>query len=101
MAVVNADKGRLFLDFMWKGIRCRPYLDLPDTKEGRARARQTRIQVEGEISAGTLDYAARFPRDKKARTIFAPPPPPPLPPGPPTFAVFAREYVEGRKGLVS
>jgi integrase len=101
MAVVNSDKGRLFLDFMWQDVRCREYLDLDDTKEGRARAKQTKIQVEAEISKGTLDYAKWFPKSKKARTIFAPPPPPSPPPGPPTFATFAREFVEGRKGLVS
>jgi integrase len=94
MASIQADKNRLLLNFMFKGIRCRPYLDLPDTKEGRARAKQVRIQVEGEISAGTFDYAARFPRDKKARTIFAPPPPPSPPAGPPTFDTFARAFLE-------
>jgi len=101
MATVSGDKGRLFLDFMWKGVRCRPYLDLPDTKEGRAHARKKRIRIEANISDGTLDYAAEFPDDKKSRTIFAPPPPPPAPAGPPLFATFAREFLERRKGLCS
>jgi hypothetical protein len=76
MAVVKADKDRLLLDFSWKGVRCREYLGFDDTKEGRARAKQIRIQVEGEIVAGTLDYPKWFPRSKKARTMVAPLPPP-------------------------
>lgn len=101
MASVKADKGRLVLDFMWRGVRCRPYLGLDDTKEGRARAKQVKIQVEGEISAGTLNYAARFPRDKKARTIFAPPAPPEPPAGPPAFGTMARDFVKGRRVFFS
>ncbi len=94
MAVVKPDKGRLLLDFSWKRVRCREYLGLPDTKEGRARAKQIKIQIEGEIAAGTLVYAKWFPRSKKARTLFAPAPPPPAPAGPPAFGVVAREWLE-------
>lgn len=97
MAFIKPDKGRLVLDFAWKGVRCREYLGLNDTKEGRARARQILKQVEGEIAAGTLDYAKWFPESKKASTIFAPPPPPAAPEGPPAFGTFAREFLERRK----
>lgn len=79
------------------GPACREYLSLDDTKEGQRAARQIKIQVEGEISARTLDYAKRFPKSRKAKTIFAPPPPPPAPAGPPAFATFAREFRERRK----
>jgi len=101
MAVLKPDKGRLLIDFAWKGTRCREYLRLDDTKEGRSRAKQIKIQIEGEISAGTLDYAKRFPQSKKARTIFAPPPPPPAPAAPPTFGVFAREWLELKRAFTS
>src|SRR5260370_8128444 len=101
MAVIKPDKGRLLLDFSWKGVRCREYLGLDDTKEGRAGAKQIRIQVEGHIAAGTLDYQKWFPRSKKARTIFAPPPPPPAPVGPPALGGFAREFLERRKTFPS
>ena len=97
MAVVKADKGRLLLDFSWKGIRCREYLGFDDTKEGRARAKQIRIQVEGEIVAGTLDYPKWFPRSKKAHTMVAPLAPPTAPPRPPIWGTFARAFVERRK----
>lgn len=97
MAVLKPDKGRLLLDFSWKGSRCREYLGLDDTKEGRARARQIKAQVEGEIAAGALDYPKWFPRSKKARTTFAHPPPPPPPAAPPAFGVFAREWLERQR----
>jgi len=35
--MVKSDKGRLVLDFQWKGVRCREHLGMNDTKEGRAR----------------------------------------------------------------
>jgi integrase len=44
------------------------------------------------------DYAARVPRSRKARTIFAPPPPPAAPAGPPTFGVYAREWLTLQRG---
>lgn len=97
MAVVKPDKGRLLIDFSWKGVRCREYLGLNDTKGGRVQAKQKKIQIEGEIVAGSFDFAKWFPKSKKARTIFAPPPPPPAPAGPPTFGVFSRDLLERRK----
>jgi integrase len=99
MATLTEHKGRLLLDFSWKGQRCREYLGLDASKEGRAKARQIQRQVEGQIAGRTLDYATWFPRSKKVRPggRFAPPPPPPSPEGPPGFATFARAFLEGRK----
>ncbi len=96
MAQVREDKSRLFLDFTWKGERCREALGLPATKEGRARAKQTQRIVEGEIAAGTLDYPTRFPKSKRVRPggRFAPPAPAAAPAGPPMFGAFAREWLE-------
>src|SRR5712664_2411508 len=96
MAALKADKGKLVLDFTWKGVRCREYLALDDTKDGRARARQVKLIVEGEVAARTLDFAARFPRSRKVKPggPFAPPPPPTAPAGPPTFGTFSREWLE-------
>src|SRR5207247_749243 len=54
-------------------------------------------QVDGELAAGTFDFAKWFPDSKKARGIFAPPPPPPAPAGPPSFGTFAREFLELKK----
>ena len=41
MSALRSDKGRLILDFTYKGVRCREYLGLDDTKEiGRASCRE-------------------------------------------------------------
>src|SRR4030095_10296951 len=76
MAALKVDKGKLLLDFTYRGVRCREYLSLDDSKEGRARAKQTQRIIEGEVASGSLDYAARFPRSKRVRPggPFAPPP---------------------------
>jgi integrase len=94
MSALKADKGKLLLDFSWKSVRCREYLGLDDAKEGRAQAKKIKTQVDGEIVAGTFDFAKWFPKAKKARTLFAPPAPPPSPEGPPSFGTFAREWLE-------
>src|SRR5712691_3323816 len=98
MSVLKSDKGRLVLDFSYKSVRCREYLGLDDTKEGRATARRIRTQVDGEIVAGTFDFAKWFPKSKKARTMFAPPPLPP-PVAPETFGAFARDWLDRQKKL--
>ncbi len=94
MSVLKSDKGRLVLDFSYKGVRCREYLGLDDTKKGRAQAKRTKTIIDGQITGGTFDFAASFPKSKKARTLFAPPSPPPAPEGPPPFGTFAREWLE-------
>src|SRR5262245_34322568 len=100
MATIKSDKNRLLVDFSWKGVRCREYLGFADTKEGRAQARQKRIQIEADLVTGTFQYAKWFPQSKRAKTIFAPPPAP-AETRPPAFGTFAREFVERRKVLTT
>jgi integrase len=101
MASLKADNGKLVLDFTWRGLRCREYLALDDSKDGRAKAKQTKLIIEGEIAEGSLDYAARFPRSKKARTIFAPPPPAAAPDRPPRLDAFAPEWLDLKRPRLS
>ena len=97
MAFVTAVRGRLVLDFSWQSIRCREYLDLPDDRDGRARARSIKKQIEGELAAKTFDYLKRFPQGAK-RALFAPPEPVSRPaPAVATFEVLARDWLANRK----
>lgn len=101
MASIEVNGDHLRLSFAWKGVHCREALDLEDTPEGHVRAKAIKLQVEAEIARGDLDFLKWFPKSKKARTIFAPPPPPPTPPAPaapPTFADFARTWLEREWG---
>ena len=93
MAFITAVRNRLVLDFSWKKVRCREYLRLPATREGRAEARRIKKQIEGEIVARTFDYAKWFPESAK-RELFAPTR---ETAAAPTFAPLAREWLENKK----
>src|SRR5438552_1768944 len=93
MAFITAVRNRLVLDFSWKKVRCREYLRLPATREGRAEARRIKKQIEGEIVARTFDYAKWFPKSAK-RELFAPTR---EAAAAPAFAALAREWLENKK----
>ena len=50
MAFITAVRNRLVLDFSWKKVRCREYLRLPATREGRTEARRIKKQIEGAFT---------------------------------------------------
>jgi integrase len=96
MSVLKADKARLVLDFSHQGIRRREYLGLDDTKEGCTKARRIKMQIDGELVAGTFDPVKWFPRSKWAQQLVASQPVA-ADTAPPTFGAFAREWVERQK----
>jgi len=57
-------RGTLFLDFRFFGKRCREYTALPDTPANRKRLEKALAKIEGDIAAGTFDYAATFPASR-------------------------------------
>ena len=57
-------RGTLFLDFRYRGERCREYTALPDTQANRKRLQKILDKIEQEIATGTFDYAAYFPNSK-------------------------------------
>ena len=62
---VRKDKNHLYLDFLFRGVRCREYLRLKATKEGRRYAERQARFIEQEILDGTFNYADWFPDSKK------------------------------------
>lgn len=60
------DNNLLFLDFYYRGIRCREQTALPDTSENRKRVQALMKRIEKEIKQGQFDYAATFPNSPKA-----------------------------------
>ena len=68
MAKVRArkDNGLLFLDFYYRGVRCREQTALPDTAENRRRVQSLMNRVSKEIKQGQFDYGATFPGSPKA-----------------------------------
>ena len=68
MAKVRArpDNKLLFLDFYYRGVRCREQTALSDTSENRRRVQTLMSRIEKEIKHGLFDYAATFPSSQKA-----------------------------------
>lgn len=66
MASIRSDDGWLFLDFRYRGERCREYLNLrKESRDARSEANRIKRQIEAEIRAGSFDYARRFPNSVK------------------------------------
>lgn len=70
---VRKDNNLLFLDFYYRGIRCREQTALADTAENRRRVQTLMNRIEKEIRQGSFDYAATFPNSPKAERFAAPP----------------------------
>lgn len=70
------DTGLLFIDFRFKGIRCREQTALTDTPANRKKVQKVLERIEAEIAAGTFDYPSVFPGSKNAEKfeVTAPPP---------------------------
>lgn len=103
---VRPETETLYLDFFFRGARCREQTALMDTPEHRKRLQALANRIQKEIERGTFDYGAFFPNSPKAQ-VFANggpakpvpsaeevPAPPPAPAAvaerqTPTFADFA------------
>ncbi len=68
MARVRArpETGTLYLDFFYRGKRCREQTALPDTAENRRKVQALLNRVEKEIAQGTFDYAVTFPSSPRS-----------------------------------
>tara|TARA_R110000823_G_scaffold101882_1_gene218725 strand:- start:209 stop:1414 length:1206 start_codon:yes stop_codon:yes gene_type:complete len=55
------ETGRLYLDFMCQGVRCREQTALPDTIANRKRVEALLQKIEAKILLGNFDYADQFP----------------------------------------
>lgn len=65
---VLSGRGTLFMDFRYKGKRCREYTALDDSPANRKRLEKVLARIEGEIEAGSFDYAAMFPGSRAPAT---------------------------------
>lgn len=74
MAKVRArsETGMLYLDFFYRGVRCREQTALPDTAENRRRVQTLMNRISKEIKQGLFDYAATFPGSPRAAQFAAP-----------------------------
>jgi len=61
------ETGKLFIDFRYRGSRCREQTLLDDTPVNRRRLEKLLQKIESDISVGTFDYAGTFPNSPHAR----------------------------------
>jgi len=88
MASFHAKDGYLYIDFRWRGLRCREATRLEDNKDNRRRVRRTVRQIDGDIAAGTFEYQRWFPRGRKAGLLAAP-----ESNAPPLYAAYVRRWL--------
>jgi integrase len=62
---VRPETGTLFLDFTYRGKRCREQTALEDTAENRRKVQTMLNRIVKEIAQGSFDYAATFPGSPK------------------------------------
>mgnify|MGYP001569917010 CR=1 FL=1 len=65
------ETGTLYLDFFFRGVRCREQTALPDTAENRRKVQSLLNRIEKEIRQGSFDYAATFPASPRAARFDA------------------------------
>ncbi|OLQ81661.1 integrase [Photobacterium proteolyticum] len=71
MGTVNGRGKKLYLDFRYRGIRCREQTNLDDTKANRKRAEVFLKRIEAEMHLKTFRYENHFPKSKKAEKFRA------------------------------
>jgi hypothetical protein len=95
VAKLRKDKGRLFIDFVFRGERCRESLHLANTPESRNKADALRKKLEAELALNTFEYSSYFPRSKRlARFGLAPKT------ELPTLGDYANRWLETRRAAL-
>lgn len=61
MGSVNSRDGKLYLDFRFKGMRCREQTRLAESTANRIKLERVLKIIEQQISLNTFDYAHHFP----------------------------------------
>ncbi|KAF0255870.1 Arm DNA-binding domain-containing protein [Pseudomonas putida] len=61
-----ASSSSIEITFQYQGVRCRERVQLKPTAANLKKAEQHKSAIEYAISNGTFDYAATFPRSKRA-----------------------------------
>jgi len=91
MAKVTTRKetGRLVIDFIYRGVRCREQTALPDTAANRKRAESMLAKLKAALAAGTFAYRDFFPGSPLAGRFDTPQAAPAAPPSTPALPTSA------------
>ena len=66
MATLITRGGRLYVDFRYKGKRCREATSLEDTSQNKRRLKTLLKRIEAEITLGSFEYGKYFPNSTRA-----------------------------------
>ena len=66
---VRPETGKLLIDFVFNGVRCREQTDLKDNQANRRRLQALAKRIDAEIVLGTFDYSKTFPNSKRANKL--------------------------------
>ncbi|MBO2552383.1 site-specific integrase [Shewanella algae] len=66
MGTVNSRDGKLYLDFRYKGVRCREQTSLIDNPTNRQKLSRLMALFEQQMKSGSFDYGHHFPNSPKA-----------------------------------
>ena len=69
---VRPETGTLYLDFHYRGVRCKEQTALSDTAGNRKAVEALARRVEMQIRRGTFDYASLFPDSPRASKFDEP-----------------------------
>lgn len=63
---VRPETGMLYLDFFYRGTRCREQTALQDSAENRKKVQALLNRIQKEIAQGSFEYTATFPGSPRA-----------------------------------
>ena len=69
MATIYAHRDVLYLDFRFKGQRCRERTGLPDSELNRRKLTQFCQRMEAQIVLGQFDFCKTFPNSPRCETF--------------------------------
>lgn len=69
MGTINTRDGRLYMDFRFKGKRCREQTKVVDTPANRKKLEKLLAQMEQQMKLGTFDYAHHFPDSSRVEVF--------------------------------
>jgi integrase len=69
---VRPETGTLYLDFFYRGVRCREQTALPETAENLKKVQSLLNRIQKDIAQGAFDYAAVFPGSPRAVQFATP-----------------------------
>ena len=69
--VKASSAGSIEISFEYQGTRCRERIRLPPNHANLRYVRNLKVTIEAEIAVGKFDYAAHFPKSKRAQRTAA------------------------------